>query len=315
MSPVALRALACLVALVAVEAIYLPDAPSSEEQAQVAPSSNAQAHVSTGVPDDYRTLEEEVIRGILDSYDPLVIPELPFNQTLKEITASGLITDLTITGQSGLKVNKLSLQGAKVAAAVTLPSIAAKGQYTMTGVLPVPGLATLPLDGSGQITFGLSNLELDVAIELGISDKGQITLDECELTWNMTTIKFRMDGVLGGSALGNMINNILADALPHLVLKVYHDKITTFAISAAAGFLPTIHQDHGPLPPFEAPAPLREHRVRRAAARAEDIRELLKDGRAEAEAQHAEHSDGPVLLSHLLSALARGGDADADAED
>ncbi|KAK3928846.1 Protein CutA-like protein [Frankliniella fusca] len=295
MLPAALAALLSLAALGPAAGIYLQGVDDPERDPQPAQD--------PGVP---RGLGEHLLHGILDSYDPLYIEELDFNlPPLPEISASGRISELTVTGLSGFKANKLSLQGSRLAAAVTLPSIAGAGKYSMTGTLAVPGFDSLPLDGQGPITFGFTGLVLDLAIDLGISDKGQITLDECELEWNMTDIKFQMKGLLGGAAAGAIINSILADALPHLVLKAYHDKLTTLATTKAAEWLPTIHEDHGPLPPLVAAAPPAAARERRSA---EDVRALLVEDAAEED----EDGDGPVLLGSLLSSLLA---ADGDLED
>lgn len=83
-----------------------------------------------------------------------------------------------------------------------------------------------------------------------------MTLDDFDLDWNMSDIWLQIKGLFGGQALGQVINELLKDALPRLVLKVYHKTLTNRIIELVKvrgdAIVRDLHRDHG-TPPADLP--------------------------------------------------------------
>ncbi|XP_034233852.1 uncharacterized protein LOC117640931 [Thrips palmi] len=204
----------------------------------------------------------ELLAKLLAAYDPFHVARQQFDVDLKEIRAKGYADNIVITGVSGLRLLKVALNelgAGKAEVSLHLPAINVVGDYEVTGAVLQP--LQVPLDSAGKFTFGVTELEVDASVELGISDEGQILLKDFKLPyWNLTEIELNLEGLLSGYALGQMINDILHDTLTHIVTKAYHDKLTTLVttnvVTEGGKYLASLHRDHGH-PAFQSGGPQR----------------------------------------------------------
>jgi len=215
------------------------------------------AALGTGQADDslnkyiLATLEnfrESMPTGIpalgLPPMDPLEVGDQAISHSDSKVQVDFKITNPTVVNLSKFKVNSLNtdLINLKLQISLGFPSIIATAVYDLKG----KAFSILPIFGNGNARFTANDLKIDTTASISLIDhKFQLTSFQHDLSFS--SINLNLENLVGGGALGDVINGLLnyfgpklfemkkADiqrALDQIIIKEINSKLRDFDISS-----------------------------------------------------------------------------------
>lgn len=148
--------------------------------------------------------------------DPLVISHFDININQENLEMQGVVDNVVITGAANFKVVnvKADLVTLKAETTISLDTARVEGtHYNLTGTL----YGTVPVYGEGRFQADLSNMTLNVKIEVGVKEDGNIELRTVELDVTLGSGKVNFENLMGGGTLGDVANDYVSSELPNLV--------------------------------------------------------------------------------------------------
>ncbi|XP_026468012.1 uncharacterized protein LOC113371593 [Ctenocephalides felis] len=150
--------------------------------------------------------------------DPLDAEHLDTNFEIPDLaTVNGGLDNLHVSGLSSFNFTslKLNLVLLKVDYNVTIEQIKATGLYDIVGKL----VNLVPISGKGPFDVQLDQITAAGHIKLRLKDLTYLELAEVKLLLSVGAMNFQIDGLMNNPDLSEMINAILNDVLPDLLVE------------------------------------------------------------------------------------------------
>ncbi|ODM92694.1 hypothetical protein Ocin01_13989 [Orchesella cincta] len=158
--------------------------------------------------------------------DPLLVPNAAINISQQYFRINGGINNATAIGLRGLEATSVTsnLIQLTVALQMVLPEIVAEGNYDIDGL----AMLIFPVYGHGPFRVKIGGLQMGGTGSLGVKLTGEVFLKNLDFNFTLGEMDVRLEGLLGGGELGDLINDVINAIglnIVSIVEKVLHEII------------------------------------------------------------------------------------------
>ncbi|XP_059486835.1 uncharacterized protein LOC132203229 [Neocloeon triangulifer] len=143
--------------------------------------------------------------------DPLLVPHGQFDIETATADVKGSFDNVTVNGISAYTINKVHMDmlRMKINFDLLFNVIDTLGdRYDVDGVL-----AVLPIYGTGPFEFTILNMSMIGEVKMGLVN-GSVQVLSMPIDINIAAVSSNMMGIMGGGAMGTIVNDMIDDFAP-----------------------------------------------------------------------------------------------------